>query len=199
MTAPSKRLDELLTVAVGVFSQKGYGGTSVQAVADAAGIRKASMYKHIDSKEDLLFGILDRAHQQSEALVEEVEALDAPPLERLREYLVRHVLWYLDDVDLLNVFFREWSSVVTPERRELIAERRRGYDRFLRELIAECQAAGDADPQLDVKYASFYVLGAVNATVDWFGEDHGDTPEGVARDTAELAVSMISATKVTAP
>lgn len=198
MSTPSSRFDELLTVAVGVFSQKGYGGTSVQAVADAAGIRKPSMYKHIDSKEDLLFGILDRAHQQSEALMEEVEALDAPPLERLREYLVRHVLWYLDDVDLLNVFFREWSSVETPERQAIVAERRRGYDRFVRGLIAECQAAGDADPGLDVKYASFYVLGAVNATVDWFGEDEGDTPEDVARDTADLAVSMISATRVTA-
>lgn len=198
MSTPSSRFDELLTVAVGVFSQKGYGGTSVQAVADAAGIRKPSMYKHISSKEDLLFGILDRAHQQSEALVEEVEALDAPPLERLREYLVRHVLWYLDDVDLLNVFFREWSSMETPERQAVVAERRRGYDRFVRGLIAECQAAGDADPRLDVKYASFYVLGAVNATVDWFGEDETDTPEAVARDTADLAVSMIKATEVTA-
>lgn len=197
MSDAPTRLDELLTVAVGVFSQKGYGGSSVQAVADAAGIRKPSMYKHIDSKEDLLFGILDRAHQQSELLVEEVEALDVPPLERLREYLVRHVLWYLDDVDLLNVFFREWSSIVSPERRALIAERRRGYDRFMRDLVAECQAAGDADPGLDAKYASFYMLGAVNATVDWFGEVEGDTPEDVARDTADLAVSMISATKVT--
>jgi AcrR family transcriptional regulator len=197
MATPTTRLDELLTVAIGVFSQRGYGGTSVQAVADAAGIRKPSMYKHINAKEDLLFGVLDRAHRQSVSLMEEVKALNAPPLERLREYLVRHVLWYLNDVDLLNVFFREWSSVVTPERRALIADRRRGYDHFLRGLIAECQAAGEADPQLDVKYASFYLLGAVNATVDWFGEDADDTPEGVARDTAELAVSMITAARVT--
>lgn len=197
MLAPQTRREELLEVAVQVFARKGYGATSVQELADAGGIRKPSIYKHFSSKEDVLFAILDRAHQQTVSLMEGVSTLDAPPLERLREYLRRHVVWYLDNVELLNVFFQEWRSVTTPERRALVIERRRTYDRFIRELIAECQAAGEADPALNVKYASFYVLGAVNATPDWFQRQTGDTPDAVARDTADLAVNMISATRPT--
>lgn len=197
MPAATRR-DDLLAAAVQVFSQKGFAAASVQEVADAAGLPKPAIYKEFSSKEDLLAGIIDRAHEQTLALMAEIRALDAPPLERLREYLFRHARWYLDDVALVNVFFREWGSFTTPERRTATAGRRRQYDRFLRELIAECQAAGDADPALDAKYASFYVLGAVNATPDWFDAQAGDTPEAAARDVADLAVGMIRDTRPTA-
>lgn len=191
--AAVSRRDDLLSAAVQVFSEKGYDAASVDAVAKAANIRKPSVYKHVRSKEDLLMGILDRAHEQSMALWAEVEQLDDPPIVRLHSYLVSHVLWYLDNVELLNVFFREWRSVTTPERRELIAERRRGYDRLMRQLIAECQGSGAADPSLDVKYVSFFALGAVNTTPDWFRhQEAGDTAAAVARDTADLVVNMIT-------
>jgi len=192
MTTATRR-DDLVAAAVQVFSEKGYAAASVDAVATVANIRKPSVYKHVRSKEDLLMAILDRAHDQSMSLWAEIEQLEAPPVQRLHNYLVLHVLWYLDNVELLNVFFREWRSVTTPERRVIIAERRRGYDRLLRQLIAECQQSGEADPSLDVKYVSFFVLGAVNTTPDWFRhQDAGDTPDAVALDTADLVVNMIT-------
>ncbi|WP_026912109.1 TetR/AcrR family transcriptional regulator [Patulibacter minatonensis] len=194
---PSRR-DALIAAAVEVFSRKGFAATSVQEIADAAGIRKPSVYKHVSSKEDLLFAILDIAHEQSEALVRQVEALGLPPLERLYEYLRRHVLSYLEDERLLNVFFREWRSVQDPERKRLITERRRGYDRYLRGLVEECRRETGADEPLDTRFASFYILGAVNATPDWFRHAAGDSAESVARDTAQFAVNMIRRTRIPA-
>lgn len=191
----STRRDQLLDAAVSVFSRKGYAATSVQEVADAAGIRKASVYKHIAAKEDLLFWILERAHEHTDSMIGAIRALDTPPLERLHEYLRRHVLWYLEHVDLMNVFFREWGSVTTPERRQLIIMRRRAYERFVRDLLSECRETGDANAALDVKLACFYLLGAVNATPNWYPRAQGDSAREVARDTADLAVGMIRATR----
>jgi AcrR family transcriptional regulator len=177
---------------VHVFARKGYGGTSVQEIADAAGIRKASVYKHVSTKEDLLFDVLDAVHAQSAALMEEVSTLDLRPIDRLHEYLRRHVLWYLADIDLVAVFFREWDALTSPDRRALVAERRRGYDRFLRELVVACQEAGEADPELAPKYASFYVLGAVNRIPDWFAKvENGASAEEVAIEAADVAVRIV--------
>lgn len=184
----------LVDAAVEVFAVKGYAAATVQEVADRVGVRKASLYKHIDSKEDLLFWILDAAHEQTTALMASVAELDLQPLESLHEYLRRHVVWYLDNVPLLTVFFREWSAV-TGERADLVLERRRGYDRYIRDLITACQAAGVADPGLDPRYASFYVLGAINAVPDWFHAAGGDTPEAAASNVADLAVAMITGTR----
>lgn len=188
----SPRRIELGQAAVSVFARKGYAAATVQDIADIAGIRKGSVYKHIDNKEDLLFDLLEIAHEQTVALMETIDDLAATPLERVHEYLRRYVLWYLDNVDLLHVFFQEWDALTTPERREVVRERRRLYDRFMRELVAECQTAGEADPSINAQYASFYMLAGINATPEWYPRaPAGPSPEQVARDTADLAVGML--------
>ncbi|NED90962.1 helix-turn-helix transcriptional regulator, partial [Streptomyces sp. SID11233] len=58
MTAAVKRdaytPESLLSVAVGVFNDRGYDGTSMEHLARAAGISKSSIYHHVSSKEELL-------------------------------------------------------------------------------------------------------------------------------------------------
>ncbi|RYC19568.1 TetR/AcrR family transcriptional regulator, partial [Ciceribacter ferrooxidans] len=46
--------DAILDVAVRVFLERGYDGASLDDVARAAGITKASVYYHVSSKEELL-------------------------------------------------------------------------------------------------------------------------------------------------
>lgn len=64
--------ETLLTVAVRVFNERGYDGTSMEHLSKAAGISKSSIYHHVAGKEELLrravsraldglFGILDEA------------------------------------------------------------------------------------------------------------------------------------------
>ena len=52
--ATLQRLDELLTAAQGLFSQRGYEATSVRDIADALAIKAGSLYARIETKEDLL-------------------------------------------------------------------------------------------------------------------------------------------------
>ncbi|MBP7349040.1 MAG: TetR/AcrR family transcriptional regulator [Butyrivibrio sp.] len=55
MTTAEKITDEALTL----FSQKGYKGTSVKNIADAVGIKDASLYKHFKSKQEILDTIVE--------------------------------------------------------------------------------------------------------------------------------------------
>ncbi|ANU10231.1 hypothetical protein A1A1_16835 [Planococcus antarcticus DSM 14505] len=55
---------ELLKQAVHLFSLKGFHQTSVQEVAQAAGISKGAFYKHFDSKENLFIEILKQYHEE---------------------------------------------------------------------------------------------------------------------------------------
>ena len=51
----------LLEVAVQVFTERGYDGTSMEHLSRASGLSKSSLYHHIDSKEHLLRLALERA------------------------------------------------------------------------------------------------------------------------------------------
>lgn len=45
---------EILEAALNLFSVQGYEATSISQIADAVGIRKASMYSHFGSKQEIL-------------------------------------------------------------------------------------------------------------------------------------------------
>lgn len=64
MTTKEKIVDEALTL----FSTKGYKGTSVKNIADAVGIKDASLYKHFKSKQEILDTIVISMRQRIESI-----------------------------------------------------------------------------------------------------------------------------------
>ena len=64
-TSPSGVRPDIIDAATRIFSERGYHAASMSDIADAVGIRKASLYHHVRKKEDLLFAI-------HEALVDEL-------------------------------------------------------------------------------------------------------------------------------
>jgi AcrR family transcriptional regulator len=53
--------DEILLAAAQIFSQKGFHATSMQDIAQAVNLQKASLYHHVTSKQEILVEVLDRA------------------------------------------------------------------------------------------------------------------------------------------
>lgn len=198
---PAKRRNRRLEVtraAVDVFWRKGYAASSVQDVADGVGVLKGSLYYYISSKEDLLFGIIQDVDQQSHQILDGVLALDVSPIERLRAYIELHVHWYLDNLEEIAVYFRDWRHL-TGERLDAAIEHRRSYERVIREMIVAAQRSGDVDAGVDPKYASFYLLAAVNHVPDWYRRGGDDSAEHIAAAFADLAVGTMLGTRPRKP
>jgi len=51
--------EKILMVSLDLFSIKGYEATSVSQIADAVGIKKASLYSHFESKQDILDSLFE--------------------------------------------------------------------------------------------------------------------------------------------
>ena len=54
----SDRKKQLLEIAMNLFSQQGFDGTSTREIADAAGINEALIFRHFRTKEDLFWAVL---------------------------------------------------------------------------------------------------------------------------------------------
>lgn len=57
--------DRILEKATQLFMENGYAGTSMSMVAKTAGIQKASLYHHFESKEALLFACFQDGYAQT--------------------------------------------------------------------------------------------------------------------------------------
>ena len=108
--APRRRHEEILEAAARVFHEKGYESTSIQDIADAVGILKGSLYYYIDSKEDLLYEILEGIHGEALAEVRQAAA-EGEPLERIRAFVAAHIHHNAENLVKMALFFQDFRGV----------------------------------------------------------------------------------------
>src|SRR3989304_406208 len=126
-----QRRDELLAVAERLFSERGYEATSVRDIADALAIKAGSLYAHIETKEDLLWKILDRAADRFFEAVQPIAESNLVTVEKLRRLIAAHVRVITESAAAAAVYTTEWRHLTEPRRREFAA-RRDAYERIVR-------------------------------------------------------------------
>ena len=159
------RRDELTRQAARLFAEQGYHGTSMEDIAAALGVQKASLYHHIESKADLLW---DVARDGADAFHAALDAIDErlPAVEKLRLALRAHLGVVSEQLDIATVFVREWRYLEGERRDTFLAERRR-YEERIRALFQEGVEGSELRTDLDVSVATLVFLSAANWAYTW--------------------------------
>lgn len=170
--------ERLLATAAEHFCRKGYAQTTTRELADALGIRKASLYHHISNKEELLFAI--SMHSLDHILAEVGAAIEAaPPERRLQALIDAHVVSAVRERDMHTVMLSEMRALSERHHDEVVAKRDE-YEAMLRTVIAADQEAGRLRTDIDAKMLTLALLNVLNWTIFWFRPGDDLTPERVA-------------------
>ncbi|SMC17154.1 transcriptional regulator, TetR family [Desulfacinum hydrothermale DSM 13146] len=181
---------QLYRVAARLFQQKGYRATSMQDIADALGIQKASIYYYIRTKQDLLMAIARASMEMLLAEGERIARAPLPPDQKLRELLKSHVTLICRNLDLFTVSLRELTPVNAGDHwKEVVALRDR-YEALLRAILREGMEKG-AFRNLDEKLVGFAFLGMVNWTIRWVDPQGEKSPEEIASVWEELFLNGV--------
>jgi len=155
-TPPRERL---LTAARELFYQHGIRAVGVEAVAEAAGTNKMTLYRHFPSKDDLIVECLRRFAKGADAFWDRLEARDPDPRARLYAWL-RGMASELPR-RLERGCFLANAAVELAERghpgRPVIDAFKRGQRERLTRL---CQAAGLSEPELLAEELFLVIEGA---------------------------------------
>lgn len=153
----------------------------MDALAQALGVQKGSLYSLTGSKQELLFETMRNGANAFHAALDAVTD-GAPAIERVREALRGHLRVVAEQLDLATVFTREWRYLEGAYREEVVAERRR-YEERWRGLFRDGVESGDLRTDLDVGATTLLVLSAANWAYTWL-EPGRDTDELADRFTA---------------
>lgn len=181
-------------VASDLFRERGYAATSIRDIARALSVQGASLYAHVTSKEDVLWGIVDRAASRFEeaadrAETEADERRPGDPAEAVAALVRGHVEVLTGDVDEAGVFVHEWRAL-GPERRAAILQRRDAYEARFRRRIADGIAVG-AFGLTDPAVAASTVLSALNGIATWYDPAGRLPAERVADHLVDLSLRML--------
>ena len=181
-------------VASDLFRARGYAGTSIRDIARALSVQGASLYAHVDSKEDVLWAIVDRAASRFEAAADAAErdaATRRPgdPAEAVAALVRGHIQVLTADVDEASVFVHEWRALGEMRRAAILA-RRDAYEARFRRPIEEGIAIG-AFTMTDPAIASTTLLTALNGVATWYDPDGRLPAARVADHLVDLALRML--------
>jgi AcrR family transcriptional regulator len=194
---PLRRADEIIDAAARVFAERGYHGTSTQAIADVLGMRQASLYYYFTSKEAALEAVCLRG---TDGFVETAEAVvksQGAPLEKLARLIAAHLAPIETRQDYVKVFINERRYLPAASRRRL-GRKTRAIERSFEHVILAGIADGSIVRGTDARLAMLAVLGMCNAVINWRPTDQARDMAHVAAGFAKLIANGLATTEAAA-
>jgi AcrR family transcriptional regulator len=185
--------DTLLTVAVRVFNDRGYDGTSMEHLSKAAGISKSSIYHHVRGKEELLRRAISRALDGLFGILDEPAARRGRAIDQLEHVTRRTAEVLMAELPYVTLLLRVHGNTDT-ERWAM--GRRREFDNRVAELLKQAAADGDLRTDVDVRLATRLLFGMINSIVEWYRPERGShaTSEEVAEAVVRTAFAGLRTT-----
>ena len=163
------KLEHIRDTAAGLFARDGFSRTSMAELASACNVSKALLYHYFDSKEAMLFDILQAYLGDLERAVAIDDAMATTARDHLRD-LVRALLrQYREAGNTHKLLTFELPVLPAEQQADLRAAERRIMARFDIALAAAATEAGRTTP-LDGPRAMM-LFGTLNWTYTWFRED----------------------------
>lgn len=182
LSAPTDTRSRLVQTAAERFLDEGYAETSVRSIADAMGIKAGSIYYHFPSKDDILAEVFDTGIALITESVQDAVAEHEKPKARLEAAIRAHLRALFDHGAFTACHVRVFHQApLDVQGRSTVARDR--YEQQWTQLIADAHCAGDLPPGADLHLMRLFILGALNATVEWFGVGERDIDDVAAEFT----------------
>lgn len=159
---------EILRSAARLFQQRGYDATSMNDVAASLKLSKGGLYHHFQSKDEILFEIMNHAMEITEERVLAPVRSIADPEARLRALIRLHIEVVLSPQDREITVMLHENHPLPPTLRRRINIRKKDYIHFVESVMADVQRARQARGTVSPRAAAFALLGMINWIYQWY-------------------------------
>ena len=134
------RKQEICITAARLFKQKGYSAVTMRDLAAEVGIKAASLYNHISSKEEILNEVILNIARDFTKGVEGIRFRESEIQEKLAQVIAQHVNLTADHPYGMAALNNDWMHL--GEGRDEYLKLREAYEQHFREIIREGKRRG---------------------------------------------------------
>jgi AcrR family transcriptional regulator len=187
----------IIDAAVALFADRGYEATTMQDVATRVGITAPALYHYFDSKQGLLFGVLEVNLERILTRLADPANDRSTAADQLGAFVRAHVGFQLETVDgarIYNAMFLGTGAMLralSPAQRAKVTALQRRFRSRLDGVLAHGVATGEfAITDRQVTLMGIIALGEFAPA--WFRAGGAMTADQAAERCAELAVRMVA-------
>jgi AcrR family transcriptional regulator len=182
----------ILAHAAHLFARHGYAATSMNEVAEACGLAKASLYHYYRDKYSLLLSIADSHVSRLREVVADVSDTGLAPKQELRELIRRFLAEYADAKDAHRVLTEDVRFLRAADRTRILAKEREVVDGFARSV-------GRLRPSLKraslTKPLTMLLFGMINWMFTWMNPQGQLDYDSMAPIVADLFLGGLMAVR----
>lgn len=187
--ADDEKTGQILDASLAVFCQYGFGKTTMQDIARAAGMSRAALYLHFKNKEDLFRAGSERAHLQVMSEVDVALAADGDVIDRIDAAMAAYLCGLMAEISA-----SAHGAELFDAGRALTGEISRNTQAWLVERLGEVLDSAATAGEIDlsgVEAAPAELAALILATADGIKNTQGG---GVAlRTGSSLLMSLLRA------
>ncbi len=187
--------EQILAAAAALFAQRGYTAATMNDLATACGVRKPTLYHYVRDKHDLLAQITTDHVQRLEALVQDVQSQQLPPVEHLTALVQRFMQAYANAQHEHRVLTEDVKFLdAEPRSRVLDAQRRvvQAFADALTRLRPELHDAHLGKP------LAMLLFGMINWTFTWMKAGGPLSHAALAQTVVDLVLGGLGGVRLPA-
>jgi AcrR family transcriptional regulator len=180
--------ERVQAAALALFAERGYHGTGIRQLADAAGLSSASLYHYMGTKEELLVAIMRTSLTELLEAAQEA-ATQTDPQARLVALVELHVRTHASAPERTRVVDDEVNALSAQTRAEVVALRDR-YEAIWQQTLHEGAERGD----FQVRSAAVVrraLLEMCSGVARWWTPAGDLDLDALAAEYADLALRLV--------
>ena len=173
-----KKTEEIEEVVSRLFASKGYHATSMRDIAHELNINKSTLYYYVESKEGILFKLLNDNMDAALHITKEICERNIAPEEKLDKILRFYIRHYGNKKEALKLLLTEVDSLNDEHKKIMINKERRLVkimQAIFENLITNKQMTG-----IPPAVGTFAFFGMVHYTVWWYNKEGPVSVEDLA-------------------
>jgi len=158
----------VLDVAEELFAERGFDGTTVADIAEAAELAKGSIYQLFQSKEEIILAIIRRKVDQISSRLNEIFERSVSPAEKIKDIIRTKLEAVWENRKFASIFFHELRGFHWCIETPLMAIYRDSISFFLRkfeEIIEEAQRLGEIRSDIPARVLVSMIGGLSNGII----------------------------------
>lgn len=174
------REGQILSSAQRCFAERGFHQTTIDMIAEAAGVGKGTIYLYFASKKDLMITLMERRSSEMQAMIEEAVEAGRTTAEKLKGLVKAHFEFYLKHKEYVLLVYTHLGELAEDMKDRFIRSRH-DLDRLLQDVLQQGIDEGEIRPA-SLEFLHHSLQGIIHSNAFEWALGNAQTPPDVLSD-----------------
>lgn len=183
------RKDEIINTAANLFKEKGYSAVTMRDLAKAMGIKAASLYNHIDSKQDILKDIIISLAEEFTTGMEIIKKSEVSAIKKLEQIVALHVQITTQNTYGMASLNNDWMHL--EDQLDYYLELRKNYEQDFIKIIQDGIRSNEIIPS-NPEIIMFSILSTLRSLYLWIPKKEDLNKDELSKSLSQVLINGIN-------